>query len=86
MYPNSTGRRSNPVRISMFDREDKNLSRSDRKTLLSKPKGISMGETSHIPRPRFRSSSNDRASGRISYLKPGKRYIKIMHISYQETR
>ncbi|XP_070152526.1 kinetochore protein NDC80 homolog [Polyergus mexicanus] len=41
-----------------------------RKTLTLKPKRVSTGD-SHIPRPRFRSSSSDRAGsiGRKSYLK-----------------
>ncbi|XP_032681329.1 kinetochore protein NDC80 homolog [Odontomachus brunneus] len=51
-----------------------NSTRNDRrKTQTLKPKRVSTGETSHIPRLRVRSSSSDRASGRISYLKvPGK--------------
>jgi len=62
MQPNSTGRRSstNPVRISMFEREDKSLTRNERRTTTIS-KGIANNETSHIPRPRFRSSSSDRA-------------------------
>ncbi|CAL1676687.1 unnamed protein product [Lasius platythorax] len=47
-------------------------SRSEqRRTQTSKPKRVSTNE-SHIPRPRFRSSSSDRAGsiGRKSYLKP----------------
>lgn len=52
---------------------DNRRSRSEqrRTTQMLKPKKVSTNE-SHIPRPRFRSSSSDRASsvGRISYLKP----------------
>ncbi|XP_024878286.1 kinetochore protein NDC80 homolog [Temnothorax curvispinosus] len=76
MQQNSVRRRSssNPVRISMIEREDKSSTgaRTDqRKTQTLKPKGISTGEVSHIPRARFRSSSSDRAGslGRKSYLK-----------------
>ncbi|XP_011688149.1 PREDICTED: kinetochore protein NDC80 homolog [Wasmannia auropunctata] len=78
MHPNSVRRRSssNPVRISAIEREDKSLTRTDqRRTQTLKSKGMSIGEASHIPRPRFRSSSSDRAGslGRKSYLKvPGR--------------
>ncbi|XP_012539231.1 kinetochore protein NDC80 homolog [Monomorium pharaonis] len=78
MHQSHTVRRrssSNPVRISAIEREDKSLTRNDqRRTQTLKSKGISIGETSHIPRPRFRSSSSDRAGslGRKSYLKTGK--------------
>ncbi|XP_014488837.1 PREDICTED: kinetochore protein NDC80 homolog [Dinoponera quadriceps] len=78
MNPNSAGRISehrlstNPVRISLFDREDKNSAWNDRRRTQTKSKGP--GENSHIPRPRVRSSSSERVSGsRISYLKvPGR--------------
>ncbi|EZA61180.1 hypothetical protein DMN91_005344 [Ooceraea biroi] len=62
MHPNLAGRRSstNPVRISMFEREDRNLIRTDRRATATL-KGAASIETSHIPRPRFRSSSSDRA-------------------------
>ncbi|XP_018402175.1 PREDICTED: kinetochore protein NDC80 homolog [Cyphomyrmex costatus] len=58
-----------PVRISAIERDDKSLTRTDQKKILGKSKGT--GEASHIPRPRFRSSSSDRAGslGRKSYLK-----------------
>lgn len=65
---------SNPVRISAIEREDKSFTRTDqRRTQTLKSKGMSIGEASHIPRPRFRSSSSDRAGslGRKSYLKTG---------------
>ncbi|XP_011163551.1 kinetochore protein ndc80 [Solenopsis invicta] len=78
MHQSSAKRRSssNPVRISAIERES-SLTRNDQRRAQTglKPKGISIGETSHIPRPRFRSSSSDRAGslGRKSYLKvPGK--------------
>ncbi|XP_066586318.1 kinetochore protein NDC80 homolog [Prorops nasuta] len=54
----STDRRSstNPVRISMFDREDRV---ETRRTTIVKPKGsLSNPEATHIPRPRVRSTSN----------------------------
>ncbi|KAL0106114.1 hypothetical protein PUN28_016087 [Cardiocondyla obscurior] len=74
MHGSSLKRRSssNPVRISIIDREDKSLTgRPDRRTQTLKSKKISIGESSHIPRPRFRSSSCDRAGslGRKSCLK-----------------
>ena len=69
----STGRRSslNPVRISTFEREDKSLTRADsRKTQTLKSKlSIPTVDSSHIPRPRLRASSSDRASNRGSSLK-----------------
>ncbi|XP_011879482.1 PREDICTED: kinetochore protein NDC80 homolog isoform X1 [Vollenhovia emeryi] len=72
MQPSSIRRRSssNPVRKSTVEREDKNFPRNDQRR-TSKPKGISTGETSHIPRARFRSFSSDRAGslGRKSCLK-----------------
>jgi len=70
---------SNPIRISMIEREDKSLTRNDqRKTQMLKPKGVST-ETSHIPRPRFRSSSSDRAGslGRKSYMKTTGRTLHV---------
>lgn len=73
MHPNSTGRKSsiNPVRISILEREDKSVTRNDqRRTQGTKPK---VCDASHIPRPRFRSSSSDRAASlsRKSHLKTG---------------
>lgn len=79
MHPNSAGRKSsvNPVRISLLEREDKSSTRVEsRKTQTIKSKGLT-GD-SHIPRPRFRSSSSDRAAsiGRKSHLKvSGKSYL-----------
>lgn len=73
MQSSSNGRRSstNPVRVSLIDKEDKNLNRNDtRKTLTSKTKtAVSATDVSHIPRPRMRSSSCDPASNRRTNLK-----------------
>ncbi|XP_020277845.1 kinetochore protein NDC80 homolog isoform X2 [Pseudomyrmex gracilis] len=69
MYSNSIGRSSSAGRISMFEREDRNLLRNEQRRTHTLKKGSN--ENSHIPRPRFRSSSSDRAGslGRKSYLK-----------------
>ncbi|KYN39117.1 Kinetochore protein NDC80 like protein [Trachymyrmex septentrionalis] len=60
---------SNPVRVSTIERNDKSLTRTDQRKTQTLRK--SKGEASHIPRPRFRSSSSDRAGslGRKSCLK-----------------
>ncbi|XP_029052417.2 kinetochore protein ndc80-like [Osmia bicornis bicornis] len=67
MTSNSIGRRSstNPVRISLINREDRSLTRSEsRKTQTLKPKiSITSVDNSHIPRPRVRASSFDRGKG-----------------------
>ncbi|XP_011638715.1 kinetochore protein NDC80 homolog [Pogonomyrmex barbatus] len=62
---------SNPVRISAIEREDKSLPRTDQRKTQTVNSKKSIVETSHIPRSRFRSFSNDRAGslGRKSYLK-----------------
>ncbi|XP_076247355.1 kinetochore protein Ndc80 [Calliopsis andreniformis] len=66
MRSNSLGRRSstNPVRISMFEREDRSVTRIDsRKTQTLKSKhSVSTADSSHIPRSRLPISANDRAS------------------------
>ncbi|XP_076278906.1 kinetochore protein Ndc80 [Lasioglossum baleicum] len=69
MRSNSAGRRSstNPVRISILDRDD--MSRGDtRRTQILKSKIVSNPTDSCIPR--FRQKSCDRASTRGSILKP----------------
>ncbi|XP_053999310.1 kinetochore protein NDC80 homolog [Hylaeus anthracinus] len=71
MRSSSVGRRSstNPVRISVVEREEINLIRIDtRKTQTSKPKiSTSSAESSHIPR--LRAVSCDRLSNRTPGLK-----------------
>lgn len=78
MPGNSLGRRSstNPVRISLFGREDKSFMRTEsRKTQTLKPK-IFSSENSHIPRPRMRASSCDRISIKGSVLKTTGKSLK----------
>ncbi|XP_053988956.1 kinetochore protein NDC80 homolog [Hylaeus volcanicus] len=71
MRSSSAGRRSstNPVRISVVEREEVNLMRTDtRKTQINKPKiSTSSVESSHIPR--LRAVSCDRLSNKIAGLK-----------------
>lgn len=81
----SIGRRSstNPVRISLLDKEDKSLTRTEsRRTQTLKPKNsISSVENSHIPRPRIRASSCDRINIKGSLLKPtGKNLMYLFFV------
>ncbi|KAK2576295.1 hypothetical protein KPH14_005660 [Odynerus spinipes] len=71
MQRSSNGRRSstNPVRVSLIDREDKNLIRTDPRKILKSKISFSATDVSHIPRPRMRSSSYDPGNNRRSNLK-----------------
>ncbi|XP_046425832.1 kinetochore protein NDC80 homolog [Neodiprion fabricii] len=62
---------ANPVRISLIDKEDR------RRTQSLKSRAAASEET-HIPRPRFRSSSTD-VQGRKSSLKPPARIQSSQH-------
>jgi len=71
---------SNPIRVSTIERNDKSLTRTDQRKTQTLRK--SKGEASHIPRPRFRSSSSDRAGslGRKSYLKTTGKALHVKSI------
>lgn len=70
------GRKSstNPVRISLLERESKSATTSrveSRVSTLSRQPRQSSGDGSQIPRPRIRSNSSERLSSiRRSNLKP----------------
>ncbi|XP_015596888.1 kinetochore protein NDC80 homolog [Cephus cinctus] len=83
MRQNSLGRKLslNPVRVSSFDKEDRDPTRNDaRKPSLAKSRASSTsGDSSHIPRPRIRSigPSIDGPSRKSNLKLPGK--VSISH-------